>query len=132
MGETVSADPFEIIQAPADKCTLLRVSWLACQCREQCVALRSIGGWILPTMPLPWTPREARQLRRILHHVEQCRGYLQAHANAFPVLADDEARAWVADLARHHGSGAWPSWWAAGVVGIGKQIINQAQTAPEE
>lgn len=116
------SDPFAQIPAPECKDQLLKLSWLACQCREQCVVLRSIGGWILPTVALPWCPRKARQLRRILHSVEACRGILQANVEHFPVMGQDEALAWVRDCIRHHGADVWPCWWSKGVVGIAEQI----------
>ena len=116
-------DPFRLIDPPGDKDTLARIAWLACQCREHGVVLQNVGGWILPTTPLPWTPEKATALRRILHHVEKSRGYLQAHVEAFPAMTRTEAERWLEDLHRLHGADL-PCWWSKAVVGIARSIIN--------
>lgn len=123
----MAADPFALLPIPEDRDVLLRLAWLACSCREQSIHLANIGGWILPTTSLPWCPRKARTLRQVSHHVERVRGILQTHVDHFPTMTADDARAWVADCHKHHGSGSWPCWWSAGVVGIAEQITRLAR-----
>lgn len=118
-------DPFARLPLPDDKDALLKLSFLACQCRENRVNLVNVGGWILPVTPLPWTPQKATALRRTLHHVERVRGFLQAHSEAFPVMDKAEAERWLEDMRRHHGRGA--CWWSPSVAGIAWSIINLAE-----
>ncbi|WP_028578674.1 hypothetical protein [Desulfomicrobium escambiense] len=123
----MARDPFRLIDPPDDKDQLLKVAHLACQCREHGVNLVNVGGWILPLCALPWSPERATALRRTLHHVERCRGFLQAHSEAFPAMDRAEAEKWLADLHRIHGAGAWPCWWSKAVVGIAQTIINMVE-----
>jgi hypothetical protein len=123
------SDPFQLIDPPADKDQFLKLSYLACQCRENSITLLCIGGWILPTTPLPWTPERATALRRTLHHVERCRGTLQANVACFTAMTRTEAERWVEDLHRHHGSGAWPCWWSASVRSVAECIRRLARGA---
>ncbi|WP_028578458.1 hypothetical protein [Desulfomicrobium escambiense] len=115
------SDPFTRLPLPDDRDQLLKVAHLAALARENGIHFQVVGGWILPTTPLPWTPERATALRRTLHHVERCRGFLQAHSEAFPVMPKAEAEKWLADLHRHHGA-ALPCWWSKAVVGIAEQI----------
>lgn len=120
-------DPFALLPIPEDRDVLLRLAWLACSCRENGVQLRVVNGWILPMASLPWNPRTARTLRQVAYHAERARGVLQSHVEHFPAMTADDARAWSADLRRHHGSGPWPSWWAPSVARIARQIFNLAE-----
>lgn len=113
-------DPFTRLPLPSNRDDLVKFAYLACQCRENRVNLVNVGGWILPVTPLPWTPERATALRRCLHHVERCRGFLQAHSEAFPVMDRAEAERWLEDLHRHHGAGA--CWWSPGVRSVAEQI----------
>lgn len=120
-------DPFKKIEPPADKDAFVRLAYLAALARENEIQFQVVNDWVLPMASLPWTPRTARAIRQMLYHTERCRGVLQSHVAAFPVMDKEDAAAWVDQLHRHHASGPWPSWWSAGVVGIARQIFNLAE-----
>lgn len=107
----------------------LYVAHLAALARENGIHFQVVGGWVLPLCALPWSPEKATALRRTLHHVERCRGFLQAHVEAFPAMSRAEAQAWLEDLHVHHGDGPWPSWWSAGVVDLARCIERLAGDA---
>lgn len=122
----MTVDPFARLPLPTDHDELLKLAFLACQCREHGVTLVVVADEVVPLLPFPWSPQEARVLHRILHHVERCRDFLQGHADVFPAMDLESARQWADDLARHHGAGAWPGWWSVGVVDIARALLRVA------
>ena len=98
---------------------------MGARARESGIHFQVVGGWVLPTTDLPWTPQKATALRRTLHHVERCRGILQAHSEAFPAMSRADAQVWRDDLRLHHGE-AMPCWWSASVRSVAESVLRLA------